>query len=288
MTKRSEGDEDRAVHASDVPPEPEKSPIPPRDTEPDGGDPDIGDPGLDDEDEEAKKPLPPPAIPSKIAGPVALAVTIMVALVLRFAFAPEQAGSWAMLIAMGAAYVPFAGVAIWALAKEGAIVTELRPKQGDLSFGAMVALLMYGATMAARSLVLGADSPRTWWLARIYLQLGDTSNNRMIYVGLTVLVIALVEEIVWRGLVMRSLVRLAGPLRGWLVSSFLYALAHATTVGLLAHKAAGPNPLLALAALGGGLVWGHLYNRTGRLGPSLFAHALFSWAIVDFPLWRPM
>ena len=28
-------------------------------------------------------------------------------------------------------------------------------------------------------------------------------------------------------------------------------------------------------------------NRTGRLVPSLFAHGLFSWAIVDFPLWRP-
>ncbi|MFO0587039.1 MAG: type II CAAX endopeptidase family protein [Polyangiaceae bacterium] len=244
----------------------------------------------DDDDDEPSEPSPPPppAIPLKIAGPLTIAVTIVSALALRFAFATEQAGSWAMLIAVGAAYAPFAGVAIWAMGKEGAIATELRPKQGDLSFGAMVALLMYGATMAARSLVLGADSPRTWWLARIYLQLGDTSNNRMIYVGLAVLVIAVIEEIVWRGLVMRSLVRLTGPLRGWLASSFLYALAHAATVGLLAHKAAGPNPLLALAALGGGLVWGHLYNRTGRLGPSLFAHALFSWAIVDFPLWRPL
>ena len=58
---------------------------------------------------------------------------------------------------------------------------------------------------------------------------------------------------------------------------------------IIALLLAGAVSLLVLvaAALGGGLVWGHLYNRTGRLGPSLFAHALFSWAIVDFPLWRP-
>jgi hypothetical protein len=26
--------------------------------------------------------------------------------------------------------------------------------------------------------------------------------------------------------------------------------------------------------------------RIGRLGPSLFSHAIFSWAVVEFPLWR--
>jgi membrane protease YdiL (CAAX protease family) len=241
----------------------------------------------EDGDDEAPRFDGPPALPAKAALPIALLVTIVVALVLRYAFAAEQAGSWSMLVAMGAAYVPFAAVAIHVLRKEGAIGAELRPKRGDLSFGAVVAALMYGAVMAGRQLVLGNSTPRDWWVGRIYLQLGDTSNNRMIYVGLAVLVIAAIEELVWRGLVMRALLRPLGPLRAWLLSSALYALAHVGTVSLLAHPVAGPNPLLVAAALGGGLVWGHLYNRTGRLGPSLFAHALFSWAIVDFPLWRP-
>ncbi len=230
----------------------------------------------------------PPALPPKVALPIALLVTIVAAVVLRFAFAAEQAGSWTMLVAMGGAYVPFAALAIHLLRKEGAIATELRPKRGDLSFGAVVAGLMYGAAMAVRQLTLGADTPRSWWVARIYLQLGDTSNNRMIYVGLAILVVAAIEELVWRGLVMRLLLRPLGPLRAWLLSSVLYGLAHVGTISLLAHPVAGPNPLVVVAALGGGLVWGHLYNRTGRLGPSLFAHALFTWAIVDFPLWRPM
>ena len=39
-------------------------------------------------------------------------------------------------------------------------------------------------------------------------------------------------------------------------------------------------------AIGAGLVWGYLRKRFERLGPSLFAHAFFTWAIVEFPLWH--
>jgi membrane protease YdiL (CAAX protease family) len=230
----------------------------------------------------------PPALPPKAALPIALCITVVVGLVVRFAFQAEQAGSWTMLIAMAGVHVPFAALAVVLLVKDGQLADELRPRRGDLTFGFLAALLMYGAAMAGRQIFLGPDSPRSWWVARIYLQLGDMSNNRMIYVGLAVFVIAMMEELVWRGLVMRTLRGPLGPIRAWLLSSVLYGAAHATTISLLAHPVAGPNPLLVAAALGGGLVWGHLYNRTGRLGPSLFAHALFSWAIVDFPLWRPM
>jgi hypothetical protein len=27
--------------------------------------------------------------------------------------------------------------------------------------------------------------------------------------------------------------------------------------------------------------------RTGRLTPAILAHALFSWSIIEFPLWQP-
>ncbi len=243
--------------------------------------------GGDDSEPESSKPPKRPAIPAKSALPIAIAITIATGAVLKYAFATEQAGSWSMLLAMFGAYLPFTALAVFYLHKDGAIATELRPKQGDLTFGAVVGGVMYGGAMAVRQLFLGADSPRSWWVARIYLQLGDTSNNRMIYVGLAVLVIAAMEELTWRGLVMRSLRTQLGPMRAWLLSSVLYAVSHLATLNLLAHPVAGPNPLVVAAALGGGLVWGHLYNRTGRLAPSLFAHALFTWAIVDFPLWRP-
>lgn len=241
-----------------------------------------------DEPAEHEPSAPPPALPSKAALPIALGVTVVVALAVYYAFAADRAGTWAMLAAMLGVQVPFAALAVHLVAKEGRIAAELRPRRGDLTFGFLVALLMYGAAMAGRQIFLGAGSPRSWWVARIYLQLGDMSQNRMLYVGLVVLVTAGLEELVWRGLVMRSLRAPLGPMRAWLLSSVLYGAAHATTITQLAHPVAGPNPLLVAAAFGGGLVWGHLYNRTGRLAPGVFAHALFSWAIVDFPLWRPL
>lgn len=233
------------------------------------------------------RPSLPPALPAKAALPIAVGVTVAVALVLRYAFHPDRAGTWAMLLALFAVYAPLAVLAIYAILKEGRAAAELRPRGGDLSFGALVGGLLFGAVMAGRQLVFAPDSPQNWWIARIYLQLGDLSNNRILWVGLAVLVIAVLEEIVWRGLVMRSLRAPFGPVRAWILSSALYAVAHVGTISLLAHPVAGPNPLVVGAALVCGLVWGHLYNRTGRLVPSLFAHGLFSWAIVDFPLWRP-
>jgi uncharacterized protein len=230
----------------------------------------------------------PPVLPPQAALPLALLVTAVIAAAMYYAFHADRAGSWSMWIVLFAANVVFAALAVVLLAKEGLLSTDLRPRRGDVTFGFLAALLMYGAAMAGRQMFLGEGTPRAWWVARVYLQLGDMSHNRMIYVGLVVLVIAMLEELVWRGLVMRTLRAPLGPMRAWLLSSLLYGASHAATLTLLAHPVAGPNPLLVAAAFGGGLVWGHLYNRTGRLGPGLFAHALFSWAIVDFPLWRPL
>jgi membrane protease YdiL (CAAX protease family) len=44
---------------------------------------------------------------------------------------------------------------------------------------------------------------------------------------------------------------------------------------------------VVLAAFGCGMVWSLLVIRTGRLTPALLAHALFSWSIIEFPLWTP-
>lgn len=234
-----------------------------------------------------ERPSLPPALPPRFALPLVVAVTVVVGLALRYAFHADRAGEWSMHIVLFAVYAPLAVLAIFFILKEGKAAALLRPRRGDLTFAALVGGLMYGVAMAGRQLFLGAGTPRSWWVARIYLQLGDMSNNRILYVGLAVLLIAMLEELVWRGLVMRVLRAPFGPARAWLLSSVLYAVAHVGTISLLAHPVAGPNPLLVAAALGCGLVWGHLVNRTGRLVPSILAHGLFSWAIVDFPLWRP-
>jgi hypothetical protein len=51
---------------------------------------------------------------------------------------------------------------------------------------------------------------------------------------------------------------------------------------------AGPNPLVPLAALGAGLVWGWMAQRYERLLPGIFSHVLFDWTVVMmFRLWGP-
>jgi membrane protease YdiL (CAAX protease family) len=54
----------------------------------------------------------------------------------------------------------------------------------------------------------------------------------------------------------------------------------------LRSPTAGLDPLLPIAAIGAGLVWGAMAKRFGRLIPSIISHAMFDWVIVVmFRLW---
>jgi hypothetical protein len=232
-------------------------------------------------------PRRPPQASSREAGLIAAGVTAATALAIAFAFHPARAGSPWMLVIIGALYAATGAATVMWLRRRGELRASLRPAYGDLTAGALMAALLYGAAMGATLLLAPRGSPREAWIMRIYLQLGDPATDARILVGGVVFVIAALEELVWRGLVMRAL---AGPLgrnRAWVVSSVLYAAAHAPAVFLLADPTAGLNPLLVGAAFGCGMVWGRVVLRLGRLTPALFAHALFSWAIVNFPLWHP-
>jgi uncharacterized protein len=87
---------------------------------------------------------------------------------------------------------------------------------------------------------------------------------------LTVVVVPLVEEMLFRGLVLRGLLRLfrgAGPVLGTTL-----AVVSTGVIFGLAHLE--PLELLGLAAFG--VVLSVLAYRTGRLGPGIFAHATFN------------
>ena len=48
------------------------------------------------------------------------------------------------------------------------------------------------------------------------------------------------------------------------------------------------GPVLPIAALGAGLLWGAMARAFGRIAPGILAHVLFDWAVVMmFPLWGP-
>jgi membrane protease YdiL (CAAX protease family) len=219
--------------------------------------------------------------------PIAVGATLATTAAVGFFFAEPPDGAPYRLAAIGVTYLALATFALVRLARLGELGAALRPRGGDLTLGAVVAAVMHGGAIAGHLLLMPRGSPREAWIVRVYLALGDPTEANMHLVGGVVLVIAALEELVWRGLVMRALEDAYGTLRAWLWSTAFFAVARLPIVYFLRDPTAGLNPVLPLAALGCGLVWGYLASRTGRLAPAVFAHALFSWSIVEFPLWRP-
>jgi membrane protease YdiL (CAAX protease family) len=107
-------------------------------------------------------------------------------------------------------------------------------------------------------------------------------------VGVAIAVVALAEEVVWRGMVTQLLADRMGTRTAWVGAAVLYAAAYVPTMwALRAGGVGGLNPVLPVAALGAGLLWGAMARAFGgRLAPGVLAHALFDWAVVMmFPLW---
>lgn len=218
---------------------------------------------------------------------VAFAVTIAAGAVITFAFDPARAGQPAMFGSIGALYLLVALVALVRLRRRGELWERLRVVRGDISLAALVAGLCYGLGRILLPVLARHGTPREAWVLRVYLQLGDLAQSGRLAVGVAVFAVAALEEIAWRGLVLRTLEDAFEGRRALIYTTLLYGLAHAPTLWLLRDPTAGWNPLVLLAALGCGLVWGALALRAGRLVPSVLAHALFTWAVIELPFWHP-
>ena len=217
---------------------------------------------------------------------VALTVTAITTAATFFAFQPQRAGTRSILIIVACPFLVLSAVTCLWLHYRGELRERLGLAGGDVSKGFVLAAVLYGAAVLANRLLTAKGSPREWWVIRAYLHVGDPTVAGVYAVGLSVLLIAACEEIVWRGLVMGTLGTVYRPTRAWLLSTALYVVAYSPTVMLLRDEFAGPNPLVVGAALVGGLVWGFIASRTGRLMPVVFAHALSTWAVVEYPVWR--
>jgi membrane protease YdiL (CAAX protease family) len=209
-----------------------------------------------------------------------IAVAIVFVLVTAgyaWAFQPSVAGSSEFLLRFAAPHVVLTVYAIRELQKDGVLATRMKPRWGDLSMGAIAALLLLVASWGARATLAPPGSERQMWLWLIYLQLGDPEliQRSFAFSGL-LLGIALAEEIIWRGLVVHKLSERFGVRRGWLLAVALYSLASLPTAYTL-RTIAGPNPLIVLATLGCGIVWTFLAVRVGRLVPGMFSHMAFTY-----------
>lgn len=215
---------------------------------------------------------------------VPLAITAAVAGTLAFAFSPERAGTNESFLSLGALYAVLSAVAVLRLRSQGELF-RLRPRTGDLTFAAMVTLVLYGLAFAFHSLVTSRGEAHHGWIVRVYLVAGNPFSEQRHLVAGGIALLAALEELTWRGYVTPLLEERLGPLKGGALATALFALAHLPTVWLLADPVAGLNPLLPFAAFGCGAAWTYLRWRMDRLVPSLISHALFTWAMVEFPLW---
>ena len=223
----------------------------------------------------------------------ALIVAALVAVAARVAFSPRFAGKVVPWTVMGIANAGISVVAVAVLWRKDPrmLRTWFRPAFGDVAVGILFAVVFFGLTDLGQHVLAPAGSPREAWIVRLYLVIGDPAQLRGKLGGVFVALVAIClgEELVWRGYVRDRLARAYGETTATVASAGLYAAAHLPTVWALADDVAGGNPLVVLAALFGGLLWGGITQvARGRLVPALIAHVAFDWAVlVMFRLWGP-
>ena len=225
------------------------------------------------------------------AGPAFVALAVVVTAVTSyFAFSASASGASSTVafwgLAGGPTLVLAALAAAWAH-REEYLSDWLGPRWGDFSRGLMGAVLLFALSWAFARFAVPVGSPRELWLVSLYGQIGDPRvlQRHPSEVAAAVGVIALAEEVLWRGAVTELLAAKVGSRAAWLWAAGLYALAYAPTAWAL-RGAAGCNPVLVVAAFAGGLLWGGMARAFGRLAPGVLAHALYDWAVIMmFPLW---
>ena len=198
---------------------------------------------------------------------------VVVASAMGFAFREAVAGELSMWLGLTIPYAALTGVALYRMMDEGTLLDRFRLKAGDITLGALLAALLLGAAWLGQHVVLSPDSARVGWAFRLLLQLGRLGGSPLVLIA--IVAIGVMEEIVWRGLVLDALAERLGTSRAWPAAAVAYAAAHLPTLFTLRDVEAGPNPLLVSAALGAGLFWGLVASRLGRLPPVIISHAVF-------------
>lgn len=193
------------------------------------------------------------------------------------------------LLSGGPAVVLGLVAAAWAW-REELLRDWLAPRWGDFSRGVVATVLLVVGAWGFSRAVTPVGSPHEIWLVTLYGQLGSPKvlQAHASEVAVAITVVAAAEEIVWRGMVTQILADRFGSRFAWVWAAVLYALAYLPTAWSLRAGGGPLDPVLVLAALGAGLVWGAMARTFGRLGPGILSHALFDWAVVMmFPLWGP-
>jgi membrane protease YdiL (CAAX protease family) len=193
------------------------------------------------------------------------------AVLLFVAFSPWTSGILNVWAAMAAG---MGGLAVAALALgRGHLSADYAFRWWHPLVGVVSAGVLYALFAGGYAACLAAGVPVEPEVAEIYrLKAGA---HPLLITGLLLAWIGPAEEVFWRGFVQERVAARWGSRRGYLAATLVYAAVHALTF----------NPVLAIAAIAGGLVWGGLRWKTGSVWPGLVSHAVWAVAIfVVFPL----
>jgi uncharacterized protein len=204
-------------------------------------------------------------------------VTVCVTAIMTGATLPQDSSSGFWFVTF-AGYLGLSALSVFVLARQQKLSSLLTLRGGDLTLGIVSGLVFTGAALYALRYIAPLSDPRGAWLLTIYAQTGEIQGDLFRTVGLVGVVAG--EELVWRGLVLTQALERWGPKRGVPLCAVLYAVAHLPTIATLAVPGVGYNPLLVLAALVMGLVWGTMSWLTTRLLPAFFCHLVFSYFMV--------
>jgi uncharacterized protein len=225
--------------------------------------------------------------------PVAIAyvaaAVILTGTAAYFAFLPQYSGTLTFWALAGGPSVVLAAVAAEWARRDELLRDWLTPRWGDFSRGMVGAVVLMGAAWGFSRVVTPTGSPREIWLVTLYGQIGNpvVLQAHGAAVALAIVVAALAEEVVWRGMVTQLLADRVGSRTAWIWSAALYAIVYLPTAWSL-RAGDSLDPALVIAAFGAALLWGAMARSFGRLTPGILAHALFDWAVVMmFPLWGP-
>jgi membrane protease YdiL (CAAX protease family) len=201
-------------------------------------------------------------------------VTAAVACAIAYALRPEVAGTWTMWLGLCAPYGVLGALAIVRLHGAGLLRERLRLRGGDPTLGILLGVLLLAAAYPLCNVLAPAGSPRRAWLFQVFVVSGSAQETKF---TLLLVLLVLLEELVWRGLVQHELGELVGPRAAPVTAAALYAFAHVPSLFSLADPAAGMNPLLVVAAFALGLPCGYLVLGRGTLAAAAFCHGVFSY-----------
>ena len=140
--------------------------------------------------------------------------------------------------------------------------SRLRPSFSAIVTGVCAGLLHSILTIPAAALILHLQPQWRSAVAELY---SWRAGHSRLFIGLTLPMIVLAEEVFWRGVIAQFLIERSGKLCGILLASAMYAAAHLAAF----------NPVLLLAAFACGLYWGLLYAATDNLTTTTLSHLIW-------------